>query len=128
MGTSQGPDGRERRGSFRRVGGLEFPGSPVVKILCFHCRGHGFSPWWGHCVLHRMLRSSQKKERKMSGSPDCHFAFLGISETWKPLKAICLSKQSPEPGTGLPGCPQWGGPRCVRKIEDCRRRARPTSS
>lgn len=25
----------------------EFPGRPVVKTLCFHCRGHGFSPWSG---------------------------------------------------------------------------------
>ena len=23
----------------------EFPGSPVVMTPCFHCRGHGFSPW-----------------------------------------------------------------------------------
>ena len=22
----------------------DFPGSPVVKIPCFHCRGHGFNP------------------------------------------------------------------------------------
>ena len=21
-----------------------FPGGPVVKTLCFHCRGHGFDP------------------------------------------------------------------------------------
>ena len=23
----------------------DFPGSPVVKTLRFHCRGHGFDPW-----------------------------------------------------------------------------------
>ena len=23
----------------------DFPGSPVVKTLCFHCTGHGFDPW-----------------------------------------------------------------------------------
>ena len=23
----------------------DFPGSPVVKTPCFHCRGHGFCPW-----------------------------------------------------------------------------------
>ena len=23
-----------------------FPGSPVVKTLCFQCKGHGFDPWW----------------------------------------------------------------------------------
>ena len=27
---------------------LPFPGGPVVKTLCFHCRGHGFSPWSGN--------------------------------------------------------------------------------
>ena len=24
----------------------DFPGSPVVKTLCFQCKGHGFDPWW----------------------------------------------------------------------------------
>ena len=23
----------------------DFPGGPVVKTPCFHCRGHGFDPW-----------------------------------------------------------------------------------
>ena len=26
----------------------DFPGSPVVKTPCFHCRGHGFDPWSGN--------------------------------------------------------------------------------
>lgn len=25
----------------------DFPGVPVIKILCFHCRGCGFDPWSG---------------------------------------------------------------------------------
>ena len=25
----------------------EFPGSPVVKTLCFHCKGCGVDPWLG---------------------------------------------------------------------------------
>ena len=25
----------------------DFPGGPMVKILCFHCRGHRFNPWSG---------------------------------------------------------------------------------
>ena len=25
----------------------DFPGSPVVKTLHFHCRGHRFDPWLG---------------------------------------------------------------------------------
>ena len=24
---------------------MDFPGGPVFKILCFHCREHGFEPW-----------------------------------------------------------------------------------
>ena len=23
----------------------DFPGGPVVRTPCFHCRGHGFDPW-----------------------------------------------------------------------------------
>ena len=26
----------------------EFPGSPVVRTPCFHCRGPGFDPWSGN--------------------------------------------------------------------------------
>ena len=26
----------------------EFPSSPVVKTLCFHCQTHGFDPWSGN--------------------------------------------------------------------------------
>ena len=26
----------------------DFPGSPIVRTPCFHCRGHGFDPWSGH--------------------------------------------------------------------------------
>ena len=26
----------------------DFPGGPVVKTLCFHCRGHGYKPWSGN--------------------------------------------------------------------------------
>ena len=25
-----------------------FPGGPMVKTLCFHCRGQRFSLWLGH--------------------------------------------------------------------------------
>ena len=26
----------------------DFPGGPLVKTPCFHCRGHGFNPWLGN--------------------------------------------------------------------------------
>ena len=32
----------------RETGFREFPGSPVVRTLCFHCRGHRFDPWSGN--------------------------------------------------------------------------------
>ena len=34
----------------------DFPGSPVVKALLFHRRGHRFDPWWG--------AKAKKKEKK----------------------------------------------------------------
>ena len=29
----------------------DFPGGPVVRTLCFHCRGHRFDPWSGNSDL-----------------------------------------------------------------------------
>ena len=26
----------------------DFPCGPVIKALCFHCRGNGFAPWSGN--------------------------------------------------------------------------------
>ena len=44
-------------------GGLQgdFPGGPVVKTLYFHCRGHGFDPWWGTKIPHAPQYSRKKK-------------------------------------------------------------------
>lgn len=33
----------------------DFPGSPVVKILCFHCRGVSSIPSWGTKIAHAIL-------------------------------------------------------------------------
>ena len=27
---------------------VDFPGGPLVKTLCFQCRGKGFNPWSGN--------------------------------------------------------------------------------
>ena len=27
---------------------VDFPGGPVIRAPCFHCRGHGFDPWSGN--------------------------------------------------------------------------------
>jgi len=39
----------------------DFPAHPVVKTLCFHCRGHGFEPWWG---TRSHMPSTPKKKKK----------------------------------------------------------------
>ena len=38
----------------------DFPGSPVVKTLWFHIRGHGFDPWLGNLRSHM---HGQEKEK-----------------------------------------------------------------
>lgn len=30
---------------FKKYQSCEFPGSPVLRTLCFHYRGHRFNPW-----------------------------------------------------------------------------------
>ena len=40
------------------------PGSPAVKILCFHCKVVGSTPGWGTKILHAM-RHGQEKKRKV---------------------------------------------------------------
>ena len=45
------------------------PADPAVKILCFHCRGYGFNPWWGTKISHAAQHvPSPKKEKKMEKS------------------------------------------------------------
>ena len=34
--------------TMEKKGRKDFPSHPVVKILCFHCAGHGFNPWPGN--------------------------------------------------------------------------------
>ena len=51
-----------------------FPGSPVVQTLHFHCRGHGFEPWLGKlrsCTPHGTAKNNNtnylKKKKKQTG-------------------------------------------------------------
>ena len=46
VGTPDSPDINKLRDLNTVIQGL--PGGPVVRTLCFHCRGHGFSPWSGN--------------------------------------------------------------------------------
>ena len=43
--------------------GEEFPGGPVVKTLCFHCRGPRFNPWLGGTEILQVLQLGQKKKK-----------------------------------------------------------------
>ena len=48
-------------------GYLDFPCDPLVKMLCFQCRGHGFDSWLGTKIPHAMGHG-QKKKREMPES------------------------------------------------------------
>ena len=46
----------------------DFPGSPVVKTLLFHRRGHRFDPWWGAKILHAAQgwpKNRRKRKKEM---------------------------------------------------------------
>ena len=80
----------------------DFPGGPVVKILCFHCRGDGSNPWSGQ-ILHnlccvRMLVSVQHFCDPMNCSPpgsSVHGTFQARILEWV---AISSSGGFPNPG------------------------------
>ena len=51
----------------------DFPGGPVVKTPCFHCRGNGLHPWSGNKdPTYRRAQPNRKKEKKDT----CHVISL----------------------------------------------------
>ena len=49
----------------------DFPGGPVVKILCSQCRGLGLDSWLGNQIPHaatKIWHSQKRKERKNTAS------------------------------------------------------------
>ena len=40
----------------------DFPGGPVVRTPCFHCRGNGFD--WGTRIPHAVWHGQKKKKVK----------------------------------------------------------------
>ena len=40
---------------------MDFPGDPVVKTLCFHCRGCGLIPGWGTKIARGQCGKKQNK-------------------------------------------------------------------
>ena len=70
----------------------DFPGGPVVKTLCFHCRGNGFDPSSGEirsCMPQDVAKKTPKKsntktwglreERCVATGDKLVYAFLPIS-------------------------------------------------
>ena len=45
-----------------QAAGGDFPGCPVVKTLCFHCRGPWFKPCWGRSHMPRAMAKKKKKK------------------------------------------------------------------
>ena len=46
---------------------MDFPGGLVVKILSFHCKGHGFNLWlggWESSICHTVLPKKKKGKKK----------------------------------------------------------------
>ena len=42
----------------------DFPGGPVVRTLCFHCRGPRFDPWVGAKILPATQHGQKRKKKK----------------------------------------------------------------
>ena len=56
----------------------ELPGGPVVKIPCFHWRGHKFNPWLGNLRSHTLHGAAKKKKKKLSVIFDLCNIFLSF--------------------------------------------------
>ena len=46
---------------------MDFPGSPVVRTLCFHCRGHRFNPWLGEVLCAAWCGQTAKTTTNLRG-------------------------------------------------------------
>ena len=47
---------------------MDFPGGPLVKTLCFQCKGRKLDPWLGNC---RGMWQKQKHKRNMCDADEC---------------------------------------------------------
>ena len=55
----------------------DFPGGPVVKTLCFHCRGRGFDPWLGKFRMpHSVAKKKKKKKNVLTISRKMPFGYF----------------------------------------------------
>ena len=75
--------------------GFNFPGGPVVKILCFQCRGHGFDSWTkGTKILHPLWQKKLKNCKTKTKNwlkDNCTYQLIIIeSQEIKPNYSILL--------------------------------------
>ena len=45
---------------FKEITGREFPGGPVARTPCFHCRRPGVNPWSGTKILQAVQRGQKR--------------------------------------------------------------------
>ena len=64
--------GKKSRKKGKRKGRWNLPGSPVVKTLCFHCRGHRVN------LRFFLLCKKKKKKRKRGRIPFCFYLLCHI--------------------------------------------------
>ena len=58
----------------------DFPGGPVVRTPCFHCRGP--DPWSGKLRSHKLCLTAKKEKKKLSGYMGVHFTSSSVFR-WK---------------------------------------------
>ena len=51
----------------KKTSDWEFPGGPVVRTLCIHCRGHRFDPWSG---IPEAVCAAKKKKTETKKTSD----------------------------------------------------------
>ena len=78
----------------------DFPGSPVVKTLLFHCRGVGLSPGQGIKILHALM-SRPKTKKKKKKIPKCFQHSRRANRTQGRLTSLCISLAYPLPALHL---------------------------
>ena len=61
----------------------DFPGGPVVKTPCFHCRGHRFDPWLGKIPMPHGVTGKKKKKKEKERNYKCTSVGEDV-EKWKP--------------------------------------------
>ena len=65
-----------------------FPGGPVARIMCFHCRGHGFDPWLGNPT--GRMAGKQARTQTINTVDVTPSGFLLLNNFWL-FRVPCIS-------------------------------------